>query len=695
MLRLFFSALLIAAALLAAPGARAQTPEPPQVRELLDLLSDPAVRAWLDGRRGVPGSPPVVADDGPMMSASMAEGWVAQVRGQLAAVVASLPVVPGEVARVGGLLWAEIRAFGVFSTLLLMSLFIGSGVAARGLYWVLSDGPRRRLIARPLDTVRDRLVVMGIRLAYMAIATTVTILGSIGPFLLFEWPPILRAFVLGCLIVFIAVRTAEILCRFVIAPGGPRFRILPMTTEAAWYWTWRITVFVGYVGTTSVLLDLFVRLGMMPDALFAARRVVGFGGLLLLLEAIWRMPAGSVEGARRLGRAWALTGLLLVFYLLRASAQGPLAWTLFVVVALPFAIGLVHRAVGHILRPPGTEADPDPRPSVTVAVVEGGLRLVLVVGAAALLARVWEFDVQSMAMAERPSTRIVRGAVNAAVILLVADWVWRVARAVIDRSLAEAQGGTTTEGEAARRRARIRTLLPILRNIMFVALAVMAVMMALSALGIEIAPLIAGAGVIGVAIGFGAQTLVKDVISGLFFLFDDAFRVGEYIQSGSYKGTVESFSLRSIKLRHHRGPLYTVPFGELGAIQNMSRDWVIDKMTIGVTYDTDLEKARKLVKDVGKKLAADPEMGPKIMETLKMQGVEAFGDFAIQIRLKIMTRPGEQFVIRRKAMAMVRQAFQENGIEFAFPKVLVDGGGSVAAAAASTALPVDPTPGPA
>ena len=102
--------------------------------------------------------------------------------------------------------------------------------------------------------------------------------------------------------------------------------------------------------------------------------------------------------------------------------------------------------------------------------------------------------------------------------------------------------------------------------------------MALSALGVEIGPLIAGAGVVGVAIGFGAQTLVKDIIAGMFYLLDDAFRVGEYIQSGNYKGTVESFSLRSVKLRHHRGPLYTVPFGVLGAVQNMSRDWVIDKI---------------------------------------------------------------------------------------------------------------------
>ena len=141
-------------------------------------------------------------------------------------------------------------------------------------------------------------------------------------------------------------------------------------------------------------------------------------------------------------------------------------------------------------------------------------------------------------------------------------------------------------------------------------------------MGIEIGPLIAGAGVVGVAIGFGAQTLVKDIISGMFYLLDDAFRIGEYIQSGNYKGTVESFSLRSVKLRHHRGPLYTVPFGVLGAVENMSRDWVIDKLQIGVTYDSDLEKARKLIKKIGQELASDPEMAPNIIETLKMQGVE-------------------------------------------------------------------------
>jgi len=197
--------------------------------------------------------------------------------------------------------------------------------------------------------------------------------------------------------------------------------------------------------------------------------------------------------------------------------------------------------------------------------------------------------------------------------------------------------------------------------------------MALAELGVEIGPLIAGASVVGVAIGFGAQTFVRDVIAGMFYLLDDAFRVGEYIQSGNYKGTVEGFSIRSVRLRHHRGPVYTVPFSLLGAIQNQSRDWVIDKIAVGVTYDSDLEKARKLIKQIGLDLQKDAEFAPLILEPLKMQGVEQLGDFAVQIRAKMMTLPGEQFVIRRKAYAMIKKAFDENGIKFAFPTVQVAG----------------------
>ena len=225
------------------------------------------------------------------------------------------------------------------------------------------------------------------------------------------------------------------------------------------------------------------------------------------------------------------------------------------------------------------------------------------------------------------------------------------------------------------RSSRLRTLLPIFRNALAVLIVVVTVLTILSGLGVQIAPLIAGAGIFGVAIGFGSQTLVKDVLSGVFYMLDDAFRVGEYIQSGSYKGTVESFSLRSVRLRHHRGPVYTVPFGQLGAIENMSRDWVIEKMTINVTYDSDVELARKLIKKIGLELAEDPEFAADTLQPLKMQGIDSFGDFAIVLRMKLMTKPATQFGIKRKAYMMIMKAFAENGIKIAVPTVHVDGGG--------------------
>jgi len=223
--------------------------------------------------------------------------------------------------------------------------------------------------------------------------------------------------------------------------------------------------------------------------------------------------------------------------------------------------------------------------------------------------------------------------------------------------------------------------LPIFRNILFFVVIAVGGMMALSALGVQIGPLVAGAGIIGIAIGFGAQTFARDVIAGMFYLMDDAFRIGEYIQAGRYKGTVESFSIRSVRLRHHRGPVFTVPFNLLGAVENMSRDWVIDKIAIGVTYDSDLNLAKKLIKQVGLDLAKDPELGPLILEPLKMQGVDELGDYSVTIRAKMMTLPGEQFVIRRQAYAMIKKAFDENGIKFAFPTVQVAGDGEAATAA--------------
>ena len=176
---------------------------------------------------------------------------------------------------------------------------------------------------------------------------------------------------------------------------------------------------------------------------------------------------------------------------------------------------------------------------------------------------------------------------------------------------------------------------------------------------------------VGIALGFGAQTLVRDVVSGIFFLLDDAFLVGEYVETDKLRGTVEAISVRSLRLRHHRGAVHMIPFGELRALTNHSRDWVIVKLELLVTYDTDVDKVKQLLKQIGKDLLADPELGPNLIEPLKSQGIYQLADHGILIRAKFIARPGEQFIIRREAYERIKLAFEQSGIQFAYPTVTI------------------------
>jgi len=190
-------------------------------------------------------------------------------------------------------------------------------------------------------------------------------------------------------------------------------------------------------------------------------------------------------------------------------------------------------------------------------------------------------------------------------------------------------------------------------------------------MGINIGPLLAGAGVIGLAIGFGAQTLVRDIIAGIFFLMDDAFRVGDFIEVGTMKGRVEYISVRSLRLRHPRGMLITVPFGDMQSVTNYTRDYVIMKLDFRVRYDTDVEKVRKIIKNINKEIQADEELSHGLLDKIKSQGVRQMDDSAMIMRVKFVCAPGEQFVLRREVYRRIQEAFQKNGIEFAHRNVTV------------------------
>ncbi len=702
--------------------------QPAQVRQFLDLLATPAVQEWLRQAQAAPAPPAVAA---PPQNQSMSAGFAERIvttRAHVREIVQALPYLPDRIAEAGGRLSRALsNDEGVQGgTLVAMAFALGAAGVFAMRRW--GRGATREWQQAHREPV-GRLKRLALRLLIAALPALGFAAGVLIALMLFAWPLVLKSIVIAYALAVISILLADRWLRVLLvnpvpvpqpaseaSSGGaaeadsaaeaeaeaaaiptPASAIQADDPRKVVFWHRRIVLFIGYFFLSTATLETLRVLDVARPSVQAFAYLLGLGYLAIGLEAVWRRPQAQAEGQKQLGAQAAsilLTLLGVVLWWLWAAGLNGLFWLLTFAVVLPVAIRTIDWRVMRLLRPEG--GGDAGHASVLEVCITRGLRLVLVIGAVYWLSEVWHTDLIALTSDTTPLKRLVRGVLNAVVTLFFADFVWQLLKAAIDARLmragspgshgagAPAAGeGGIGHGDDPVRQARLRTLLPIFRNILFVVIAGIAILMSLSGLGVEIAPLIAGAGVVGVAVGFGSQTLVKDVISGVFYLLDDAFRVGEYIQSGNYKGQVESFSLRSVKLRHHRGPIFTVPFGLLGAVQNMSRDWVMDKFTFNVAFDTDLEKARKIIKSIGQQLAEEPEHAANILEPLKMQGVEQFGEYGMQIKCKMMTRPGEQFLIRRLALRRIKQAFDEAGIRFALPQVHVAGNGDAAAVAAA------------
>jgi len=673
----------------AKPSTTSEEASPKQIQELTTLLADPKVRNWLEQQAKAEAASERAATEESVSQAL--DSRLGAIREHIVALAGTVPDLPNQFERGHDLVTADLGEHGRTKALLLFAVFVGLGTGVEWLFRKATQRARSHLDALPSETVKERLHIVALRFAFAVGLVVAFALGSIGPFLALDWPPLLREGLFGLLVAFLVLRIATVVSHFLLAPHHERFRIIPMDTAATRFWHRRLVWFVCWFAFGWVIVGFGVPLGYTLEARELVAYALGLVLVAIALDAVWRRPApvhevGEESSAvtRRFGRGTANTALsvgivlLWVFWVIHAMAS---FWLVLVVMALPLAISIARRALHNLLSPPGSLQAAGGPPSVLAVCIERGIRAALIIAAVAVLAWGWGIDLTHYRDQETLVGRVADGVLSAVVIVLIADFLWQAMKTAIDRKLAEAADAGQPNTDEARRRARLRTLLPICRNILFVVVVAVGAMMAVSALGVQIGPLVAGAGIIGIAIGFGAQTFARDVIAGMFYLMDDAFRVGEYIQAGRYKGTVESFSIRSVRLRHHRGPVFTVPFNLLGAVENMSRDWVIDKIAIGITYDSDLNLAKKLIKQVGQELAQDPEYAPLILEPLKMQGVDELGDYAVTIRAKMMTLPGEQFVIRRQAYAMIKKAFDENGIKFAFPTVQVAGEGEPATAA--------------
>jgi small-conductance mechanosensitive channel len=527
------------------PAASAKgeaTPE--KIQELMTLLADPKVRDWLEQESKAQAVQARESEGETNSISHEFDSHVAAVREHIVALGAALPELPNQIESVHSRITSDLGSGGRVKGLLLLALFIGLGFGVEWLFRKATERIRRHLDEHPLETVNDRLRVVATRFAFAVGVVAAFALGSVGAFLALEWPPLLREMVFGYLVVFLVIRVAVVVGHLLLAPHHERFRICPVDTAVARFWSRRIAAFVGLFAFGWVEVGLLSTLGLSLAGRQLIAYVLGLGLLGIALEAIWRRPRAPGVGvealphsAYRLGRgaqnALLSIGIVLLWVLWVLHAMMSF-WLVLVVITLPLALGVTRRAVQHLLRPAGSHEVGEGPPSVVAISIERGIRALLFIGAAAVLAWGWGIDLVHLAAGEDTLfDRLVHGVLSAVVILLVADVLWHAMKTAIDRKLAESADPGQPSTDEARRRSRLRTLLPIFRNILFVVVITVAVLMALSAMGVPITPLVAGAGVFGIALGFGAQTFARDIIAGMFYLVDDAFRVGEYIQSGN------------------------------------------------------------------------------------------------------------------------------------------------------------------
>jgi len=276
----------------------------------------------------------------------------------------------------------------------------------------------------------------------------------------------------------------------------------------------------------------------------------------------------------------------------------------------------------------------------------------------------WGVDVQ-LIISSPWGQRVLGSAFSIGSTFLLVVAVYEMLNAAIERKLNKRD----PTGRVVQVNSRARTLLPMVQKAAIMLLTVIVGLVTLSELGINIAPLLAGAGVLGVAVGFGSQTLIKDFLTGLSIILEDNIAVGDSVIIGGNKGIVENLSIRTVRLRDVNGSLHIIPFSEIATITNESKIFSYALMDVGVSYDTDLDHAIEVIKATGNAMRKETGVKEMILEDMEMLGVESLGDSSIVIRSRMKTEAGKQSIVRRAFLLRLKKAFDAEKIEIPFPTV--------------------------
>lgn len=342
------------------------------------------------------------------------------------------------------------------------------------------------------------------------------------------------------------------------------------------------------------------------------------------------------------------------------QASGLIALAIIVAIVLS---GLLSRAIGTGVRMPAhvSERLPrlEPRLNGFVPQILTGIRIALLIAVGLFV-----LDAAGLFDAGRWITTpaglsLIGTLVSVFAIILVAFGIWLALTSWVEYRLNPDFGSIPT--------AREKTLLTLLSNALTIVILVITLMFALSEIGLDIGPLLASAGVLGLAIGFGAQKMVQDVITGVFIQIENAMNVGDVVTAGPVTGVVEKLTIRSVSLRDVQGVYHLVPFSSVDAVSNFTRDFSHYVVDMGVAYREDVEEVKQAMFDAYEELRTDPEHAPSLMGDLEWFGLNQFADSAVILRARIKTLPGKQWGVGRAYNAIVKRIFDARGIEIPFP----------------------------
>jgi small conductance mechanosensitive channel len=483
---------------------------------------------------------------------------------------------------------------------------------------------------------------------------------------------------------FLAVEIARIAFRLVLRPESAHLRLIQIPDAGARLINARLTLVAAIFGYGLLLAAPIVsqeagwRAGQaLATALSLAAIIVAVVAVLRHRRPVadWLTP-GEPDSRRflsALARLWHVPVLLYLAFLfvIVLARPGNVLWPvleasgeilLAVLLGMMVNTLLARRAQSGVRVPERLSRSLpllERRINAVVPKALFALRLIViavVVGAALSIAGLWNLDAW---LASEFGLRLTGGLVSVGLILLGAFLVWLAFASWVDWRLNPEVGRPPSSRET--------TLLSLLRNAVAIAILVVTLMFALSELGLDIAPLLASAGVLGLAIGFGAQKLVQDVITGVFIQLENAMNVGDVVTANATTGVVEKLTIRSVSLRDLQGVYHVIPFSSVDMVSNYMRDFSYAVVDMGVAYREDVEEARQAMHDAFDALRAEPEHGSQILGEMEWFGVNAFADSAVVLRARIKTLPGKQWGVQRAYNGHVKRIFDARGIEIPFP----------------------------